>query len=172
MLIVQRIKAAISLRAFLVVAAAIGLTSCVTGVRSTPRHPQATPAQLGDVVHVFVSTNAYTDLYALKVTVHRFRGSTEGFWGAEKSVPRTIVGNVTLTINGDPVSIPTRAFRDLSEVLHGPQVGFIDAGMPSFFIRGGTGGFAYTARFEVRGNKLKKRVVNLDDFEYRVETRF
>ena len=155
--------------AFLTVVAGVLLMSCAS---SHPRHTLAKPEELGDELHVFVSTNAHPDLCSLRVNVHRFRGTATGFWGAENRAPTTIVGSAILEIKGGKVPIPNSAFRDLGEVQYPAQVGFVDDGSPSFFIRGGDAGFAYTARFEVRENRLRKRIVTLDESDFREESRF
>ena len=157
--------------AFLTAALGTFLVSCVTARHPAPR-AVTKPQDLGEAMHVFVATNSASDLWVLRVRVHRFRGTATGFLGAEKHVPVTVIGSVNLTRNGTKIPVPNKAFHDLSEVRSPSQVGFISEGSPSFFIRGGTGGFAYTARFEVGDNGLKKRVVTLDEFHYREESRF
>jgi len=158
-------------RAFLTAAVGAFLVSCVTA-RHPPHRAVTKPEDLGEAMHVFVATNSTPDLWVLRVRVHRFDGTSTGFLGSENRVPLAVIGSVDLTMNGIKIPVPNRAFHDLSEVRYPSQVGFITEGSPSFFIRGGAAGFAYTARFEVDGNRLRKRVVTLDEFHYREESRF
>lgn len=139
---------------------------------SHPNHTQARSAELGEEIHVFVSTNAHAGHSASRIGVHRFRGTSAGYWGAENRVPTTIVGSAHIEINGVNIPIPPRAIRDLAEVQYSAQIGFLDDGSASFYIRGGDAGFSYTAHFEIREMRLRKRVVILDESEYREESRF
>jgi len=161
--------AALFAMATFLVASGILLMSCKS---SHPHGSSAKPADIGAELKAFTATNAHAGHCRLRVAVNHFQGATTGFWGAENRTPTTVVGAVELDVNGVRVQLPDSAFRDLSQVQYSTQVGFFDDRSPSFFIRGGDAGFAYTARFEVQGGRLRKRTVTLDESDVSEELRF